>query len=66
MRLVTVGVGAMNSPRHEPAGLFVAHEGVRVMIDGGPGAEPPPVLDAWLVSDEGAELIAQIRRSAAA
>jgi hypothetical protein len=66
MRLVTLGVGAMNSPRYHPAGLLVAHEGVRVMIDGGPGAEPPRMLDAWLVTDERAELIAQIRSSAAA
>ena len=66
MRLVTLGVGAMNSPRFAPAGLLVAHRGVRVMIDGGPGAEPPERLDAWLVTDERAELMAEIRRSAAA
>jgi hypothetical protein len=36
------------------------------MIDGGPGAEPPARLDAWLVTDERAELMAEIRRSAAA
>lgn len=65
MRLVTLGVGAMNSPRFAPAGLLVAHRGVRVMIDGGPGAEPPERLDAWLVTDERAELMAEIRRSAA-
>lgn len=66
MRLVTLGVGAMNSPRFAPAGLLVAHRGIRVMIDGGPGAEPPERLDAWLVTDERAELMAEIRRSAAA
>jgi hypothetical protein len=66
VRLVTLGVGAMNSPRFAPAGLLVAHRGLRVMIDGGPGAEPPPRIDAWLVTDERAELIGAIRRSAAA
>ena len=35
------------------------------MIDGGPGADPPGQLDAWLVTDERAELIAAIRRLAA-
>lgn len=35
------------------------------MIDGGPGAEPSGRLDAWLVTDERAELIAAIRRLAA-
>ena len=35
------------------------------MIDGGPGANPPGNLDAWLVTDERAELIAAIRRLAA-
>jgi hypothetical protein len=34
------------------------------MIDGGPGAEPRGKLDAWLVTDERAELIAEIRRLA--
>jgi hypothetical protein len=34
------------------------------MLDGGPGAEPTGHLDAWLVTDERAELIAQIRRAA--
>ena len=65
MRLVTVGVGAQNSPRYAPAGLLLAHAGVRVMIDGGPGAEPPGRLDAWLVTDERAELVSAIRRCAA-
>ena len=31
------------------------------MIDGGPGAEPSVPLDAWLMTDENAELMAQIR-----
>jgi hypothetical protein len=65
MRLVTLGVGAQGSPRYAPAGLLVAHAGIRVMIDGGPGADPPGQLDAWLVTDERAELIAAIRRLAA-
>jgi hypothetical protein len=34
------------------------------MIDGGPGAEPRGKLDAWLVTDERAELIGEIRRLA--
>lgn len=66
MRLVTLGVGAQNSPRYAPAGLLVAHGGVRVMIDGGPRAVPPARLDAWLVTDPRGELIAAIRRLAAA
>lgn len=66
MRLVTVGVGAQNSPRHAPAGLLVAHGGTHVMIDGGPGAVPPARLDAWLVTDTRCELIAAIRRLAGA
>src|SRR5215218_9382214 len=52
MRLVTLGVGAANSARYAPAGLLVARRGVRVMLDGGPGAEP-------------AELRSQLRRLAA-
>jgi hypothetical protein len=65
MRLVTLGVGAQNSPCYAPAGLLIAHAGVRVMLDGGPGSDPPGRLDAWLVTDERAELIAAIRRLAA-
>jgi hypothetical protein len=61
MRLVTVGVGPMNSPRYAPAGLLVTHRGMRVMIDGGPGAEPGGRLDAWLLTDARAELGAGIR-----
>jgi hypothetical protein len=34
------------------------------MIDGGRGADPPGKLDAWLVTDERAELISGIRRLA--
>jgi hypothetical protein len=65
MRLVTLGVGALASPRYAPAGLLVSGAGVRVMIDGGPGACPSGRLDAWLVTDEQADLIAAIRRIAA-
>jgi hypothetical protein len=64
VRLVTLGVGAQNSPRYAPAGLLVSHRGVRVMIDGGPGAVPPGRIDAWLVTDERAELIGRIRKTA--
>ena len=63
--MVTVGVGAANSPRYAPAGLLVARGGVRVMLDGGPGAAPSGRLDAWLVTDERAELRSQLRRLAA-
>ena len=66
MRLVTVGVGAQNSPRYAPAGLLVAHGDVRVMIDGGPCASPAGRLDGWLVTDTRSELIASIRRLARA
>ena len=59
--LTTLGVGAANSPRFAPAGLLVEAEGRRVMFDGGPGGSPGPPLDAWLVTDEQAELIARIR-----
>lgn len=54
----------MNSPRYAPAGLLVEHRGARVMIDGGPGAEPGGKLDAWLVTDERGELIREIRKLA--
>src|ERR671923_2093106 len=63
--MVTVGVGAANSPRSAPARLLVARGGVRVMLDGGPGAEPSGRLDAWLVTDERAELRSRLRRLAA-
>jgi len=66
MRFVTLGVGAQRSPRHAPAGLLVSHAGIHVMIDGGPGAEPPERLNAWLLTDERAELVSSIRRLAAA
>jgi hypothetical protein len=64
LRLVLLGVGAMNSPRYRPAGLLVMWPGHRVMLDGGGTADPDPPLDAWLVCDDHAELMAQIRRRA--
>ncbi|WP_258534594.1 hypothetical protein [Streptomyces sp. PT12] len=65
LRLTLLGVGAMNSPRFAPAGLLVRHAGHAVVLDGGPGADPPPRVDAWLVTDEQAELRAPLRRMAA-
>jgi hypothetical protein len=56
----------MNSPRYAPAGLVAEHGKARVAIDGGPGAVPDSPVAAWLVTDERAELIAQLRRLAAA
>src|ERR1043166_6491544 len=61
LRLTLLGVGAMNSPRFAPAGLLVELGRSRVMIDGGPGAEPAGELDDWLVTDAKAELIRSIR-----
>jgi hypothetical protein len=61
-----LGIGAAASLRYPPAGLLVEHQGSRVMVDGGPGAEPDGLLDAWLVTDERAELMAAIRRLARA
>jgi hypothetical protein len=66
MQLTLLGVGAMRSPRYAPAGLLAAHRRVRVAIDGGPGAEPPERLDAWLVSDDRSELQPALRRLARA
>jgi hypothetical protein len=65
LRMTLLGVGAMNSPRFAPAGLLLRFGRVRVAFDGGPGAEPPPRLTAWLVTDERAELRAPLRRLAA-
>ena len=56
----------MNSPCYLPAGLLVHHGSSRVMIDGGPGASPKGKLNAWLVTDERAELISEIRSLARA
>jgi hypothetical protein len=66
VRLTLLGTGAMNSPRFGPAGLLVRWDTAAVAIDGGPGAEPPAGVAAWLVSDERAELRAALRRLARA
>jgi hypothetical protein len=66
LRLTLLGIGAMNSPRYAPAGLLVGWGRAAVAIDGGPGAEPPEGVRAWLVTDEQAELRAALRRLAAA
>jgi hypothetical protein len=66
LRLTLLGVGAMKSPRYAPAGLLAEYCAVRVAIDGGPGAAPAGRLDAWLVTDERAELIRELRQLAAA
>ncbi len=62
LRLTLLGVGAMNSPRYRPAGLLVSWPGRRIMFDGGGAAVPAQPVDAWLVTDARAELIADIRR----
>ena len=64
LRLTLLGVGAMNSPRFAPAGLLVRWGSLRIAVDGGPGAQPPRNLQAWLVTDEHAELRAALRRLA--
>jgi hypothetical protein len=61
-----LGIGAAASLRFPPAGLLVEHRRRRVALDGGPGAEPEGPLDAWLVTDERAELMPAIRRAARA
>jgi hypothetical protein len=66
MHLVTLGVGAARSPRYRPAGLLVSHRGVRVIIDGGADTAPTGRIDAWLLTDDRAELAAAIRASARA
>ncbi|UQA90661.1 MBL fold metallo-hydrolase [Streptomyces halobius] len=55
----------MNSPRFAPAGLLLRYGQRRVAFDGGPGADPPRRVDAWLVTDERAELRSALRRTAA-
>ena len=66
LRFTLLGVGAMNSPRYAPAGLLAERAAARVAIDGGPGAAPASPLAAWLVTDERAELIRELRHLAAA
>ena len=63
MRVELLGVGAMRSPRFAPAGVLVSAEGRRIAIDGGPNAAVGS-LDAWLLTDDRAELAPQIRRRA--
>jgi hypothetical protein len=68
LRLRLLGVGAMASPRYAPAGLLAMAPSGTVAFDGGLGAVPDDTagrLSAWLVTDIHAELIADIRRSAA-
>jgi hypothetical protein len=65
-RFTLLGIGAAASPRYPPAGLLVEAGGARIAIDGGPGAEAEGLLDAWLVTDERAELMAAIRVAARA
>lgn len=65
IRCTLLGVGAMNSPRYAPAGLLVTRRSRRIALDGGPGAEPPADLDAWLLTDASAELAKPIRDLAA-
>ncbi|WP_274564487.1 MBL fold metallo-hydrolase [Streptomyces spiramyceticus] len=65
LRLTLLGVGAMNSPRFAPAGLLVRYRRHRVAFDAGPGADLPQRLDAWLVTDEQAELHSALKRMAA-
>lgn len=65
LRLTLLGVGAMNSPRFAPAGLLLRHGRHRIVLDGGPGADPPVRTEAWLVTDEHAELRSALRRMAA-
>jgi hypothetical protein len=57
----------MASPRFRPAGLLLEAGRWAVMLDGGPGAEPPRdrPLDAWLVCDERSELQPSLRRLSA-
>ncbi len=66
MRLVTLGVGAARSPRYRPAGLLVSHRDARVILDGGPDSVPKGRIDAWLLTDDHAELAPAIRTSARA
>jgi hypothetical protein len=63
--LTLLGVGAMNSPRYPPAGLLLQYAETTIVFDGGPDADPPDHLDAWLVCDEQAELRAALRRAGA-
>jgi len=66
MRLVTLGVGAARSPHYRPAGLLVSHRDERVIVDGGPDTAPTGHIEAWLLTDDRAELAAAIRANARA
>lgn len=66
LRLILMGVGAMNSPRYKPAGLLIEYHGARVMIDGGKENAPAGSLDAWLTTDEHGELASELREFVAA
>ncbi|MBI3185190.1 MAG: hypothetical protein HYZ28_23890 [Myxococcales bacterium] len=52
----------MSSRRFLPAGLLLEHGGLRVMIDGGAVTRPEGKLDAWLLTDDRAELAPELRR----
>ena len=65
-RFTLLGIGAAASPRYPPAGLLIETRTARVALDGGPGAEPKGPVDAWLVTDEKAELMSAVRRLARA
>ncbi|MEQ4208598.1 hypothetical protein [Actinopolymorpha sp. B9G3] len=66
MRLTLLGVGAMNSPRFAPAGLVLRYAGHRIVFDGGTRTPTlPRRIDAWLVTDEHAELRSVLRHMAA-
>lgn len=71
LRLRLLGVGAMASPRYAPAGLLVLAPSGAVLLDGGPesishlgSGTTKADLVAWLVTDNRAELIADLRRAA--
>jgi hypothetical protein len=63
-RFILLGVGTTDSPRFAAAGLLVEYGHVRVGIDGGPGSEPPEIIDAWLVRDEQGPMQPELRRIA--
>jgi hypothetical protein len=63
---LTLGVGAMRSPRFAPAGLLVAHEAYGWPSTAAREPEPAGRLDAWLVYDDRSELQPALRRLAGA
>lgn len=64
LRLTTLGIGATGGPKFSPSGLLVEYQGVRVMIDGGPGSIPTGKLDAWLVTNEKSVQLPEIQKAA--